>query len=44
VPGLKTAMDMCDYFGGDPRPPLLPSSGQERFKIEAILRKAGLLD
>ena len=44
VPGLKTAMDMCDYFGGDPRPPLLPSSDQERSKIEAILKKAGLLD
>ena len=43
VPGLKTAMDMCDYFGGDPRPPLLPSSEQERFEIEAILKKADLL-
>ena len=44
VPGLKTAMDMCDYFGGDPRPPLLPSTEQERSEIEAILRKADLLD
>jgi 4-hydroxy-2-oxoglutarate aldolase len=44
VPGLKIAMDMCGYFGGDPRPPLLPSSEQEKFKIEAILKKADLLN
>ena len=44
VPGLKVAMDMCGYFGGDPRPPLLPSSEQERSEIEAILKKAGLLN
>jgi 4-hydroxy-2-oxoglutarate aldolase len=44
VPGLKTAMDMCGYFGGDPRPPLLPSSEQERSEIEAILKKAELID
>jgi 4-hydroxy-2-oxoglutarate aldolase len=44
VPGLKTAMDMCGYFGGAPRPPLLPSSEKERSEIEAILKKADLLD
>ena len=44
VPGLKTAMDMCGYFGGNPRRPLLPSSEQERSEIEAILKKADLLD
>ena len=44
VPGLKTAMDMCGYFGGDPRPPLLPSSEQERSEIEAILKKADLIN
>lgn len=44
VPGLKAAMDMCGYFGGDPRPPLLPSSAQERSEIEAITKKAGLLN
>ena len=43
VPGLKTAMDMCGYFGGDPRLPLLPSSEKERSEIEAILKKADLL-
>lgn len=44
VPGLKAAMDMCGYFGGDPRPPLLPSPAQERSEIEAIIKKAGLLN
>lgn len=44
VPGLKAAMDMRGYFGGDPRLPLLPSSEQERSEIEAILKKADLLN
>jgi 4-hydroxy-2-oxoglutarate aldolase len=44
VPGLKAAMDMLGYYGGDPRLPLLPSSERERSEIEAILKKADLLD
>ena len=44
VPGLKVAMDMLGYFGGDPRLPLLPSSEQERSEIEAILKKADLIN
>jgi 4-hydroxy-2-oxoglutarate aldolase len=44
VPGLKAAMDMLGYFGGDPRLPLLPSSERERSEIEAILRKTDLLN
>jgi 4-hydroxy-2-oxoglutarate aldolase len=43
VPGLKAAMDMLGYFGGDPRMPLMPSSGQERSEIKNILQKADLL-
>lgn len=43
VPGLKAALDMLGYFGGDPRLPLLPSSGPERSEIENILKKADLL-
>jgi len=43
VPGLKAALDMLGYFGGDPRPPLLPASEKERSEIEAILKTAGLL-
>ena len=42
VPGLKVAMDMLGYFGGDPRLPLLPSSEQERSEIKNILKKADL--
>jgi 4-hydroxy-2-oxoglutarate aldolase len=44
VPGLKAAMDMLGYFGGDPRLPLLPASEQERSEIGDILRKAELLE
>jgi 4-hydroxy-2-oxoglutarate aldolase len=43
VPGLKAAMDMLGYFGGDPRPPLLPSSDKDKAEIREILVKAGLL-
>lgn len=43
VPGLKAALDMRGYFGGDPRLPLLPSSDRERSEIEVILKKADLL-
>ena len=43
VPGLKTAMDMLGYFGGDPRPPLLPSSEKDKSEIREILIKAELL-
>ena len=44
VPGLKTAMDMLGYFGGDPRLPLLPSSKSEKSEIETVLKKADLLN
>ena len=44
VPGLKAAMDMLGYFGGEPRPPLLPTSEMEKSKIRKILIKADLLD
>jgi 4-hydroxy-2-oxoglutarate aldolase len=44
VAGLKAAMDMCGYFGGDPRLPLLPASKQEIADIKAILKKADLLN
>ncbi len=43
VPGLKAAMDMLGYFGGDPRPPLLPSSEKEKSEIRDILIEAELL-
>jgi 4-hydroxy-2-oxoglutarate aldolase len=43
VPGLKAAMDMVGYFGGDPRLPLLPSSQHDISEIKEILKKAELL-
>jgi 4-hydroxy-2-oxoglutarate aldolase len=43
VPGLKAALDMLGYFGGEPRPPLLPASENERSAIREILKKAELL-
>ncbi len=43
VPGLKAALDMLGYFGGDPRPPLLPATEIERTEIREILMKAELL-
>lgn len=43
VPGLKAALDMLGYFGGEPRPPLLPASEKERTEIREILATAGLL-
>jgi 4-hydroxy-2-oxoglutarate aldolase len=42
VPGLKAAMDMLGYFGGYPRPPLLPASESEKSEIRKILIKADL--
>jgi 4-hydroxy-2-oxoglutarate aldolase len=43
IPGLKAALDMLGYFGGDPRPPLLPASEKEKATIEEMLRKAALM-
>ncbi len=43
IAGLKAAMDMLGYFGGNPRPPLLPATRRDRSEIRAILIEAGLL-
>jgi 4-hydroxy-2-oxoglutarate aldolase len=43
VSGLKTALDLLGYFGGEPRPPLLRSSDEEKSVIVEILKKADLL-
>jgi 4-hydroxy-2-oxoglutarate aldolase len=44
VPGLKAALDELGYFGGEPRPPLLPVSEKGREEIRLSLQKAGLLE
>lgn len=44
VPGIKAAMDLLGYRGGDPRPPLLPVSNARREEARAVLDTAGLLE
>lgn len=44
VPGVKAALDMLGYHGGDPRPPLLPAAQAKRDEARAILETAGLLE
>lgn len=44
VPGLKAAMDMVGYFGGEPRSPLASVSDKDRGDIKLVLKTAGLLD
>lgn len=44
VPGLKAAMDMAGYFGGEPRAPLTYPSAKELENIRAILQKAELIE
>jgi len=43
IAGLKTALDLLGYFGGDPRAPLLPSSDETKTAVENTLKQAGLL-
>lgn len=43
IPGLKAALDMIGYFGGEPRSPLLPVGEEEREAIRRILVEAELL-
>ncbi len=43
IPGLKAALDMLGYFGGDPRPPLQPLDGQGKKGVRKILIGADLL-
>lgn len=43
IPATKYALDLLGYYGGSPRPPLLPLSDTGKREIENILRKLGLL-
>jgi 4-hydroxy-2-oxoglutarate aldolase len=43
VGGVKTALDLLGYRGGDPRPPLRPLSEARRTEVREILVRAGLL-
>ncbi|MGD2123522.1 MAG: dihydrodipicolinate synthase family protein [Gemmatimonadota bacterium] len=44
VGGVKAALDLLGYRGGDPRSPILPPSAATREKVREILVRAGLLD
>ncbi|MGE5483754.1 MAG: dihydrodipicolinate synthase family protein [Ignavibacteriales bacterium] len=39
VAGLKAALDMTGYFGGDPRPPLRPLPAPQRVELQDILTR-----
>jgi 4-hydroxy-2-oxoglutarate aldolase len=43
VPGIKCALDLLGYFGGDPRPPLRPVTSEVKVTIRQILKDAFLL-
>ena len=43
VPGLKAALDMVGYYGGDPRPPLPPLGEGQRNQLREILKRADLI-
>ncbi len=44
IPGLKFAMDLMGFFGGEARLPLLPLKEDQRSKLTDILRTAGVLE
>jgi len=42
IPGIKCALDLCGYEGGNPRNPLLPLRPAEVRKVAAALREVGI--
>jgi 4-hydroxy-2-oxoglutarate aldolase len=44
VAGLKAAMDMMGYFGGNPRLPLEPLNEAQLIELKMILKKASLIE
>ena len=43
VAGVKAAMDLIGYYGGDPRLPLLPLTAGEQANLKAVLEREGLI-
>ena len=43
VAGLKAALDMVGYYGGDPRPPLVPLADDRKNELRDILKRANLI-
>ncbi len=44
VPGLKYAMSLMGFFGGEARLPLLPLKEDQKIKLRSILQTAGVLE
>ena len=44
IAGLKAAMDMMGYFGGNPRLPLEPLNEAQLIELKMILKKASLIE
>ena len=44
VPGVKVALDLLNYRGGDPRPPIRPLDEIGRVDVSETLVRGGLLD
>jgi 4-hydroxy-2-oxoglutarate aldolase len=43
VPGLKAALDMLGFYGGNPRSPMLPLPEGQKETLRSILVEAGIL-
>jgi len=43
VAGVKAAMDLLGYYGGNPRIPLLPINEEEKTGLKVVLEEEGLL-
>lgn len=43
IPGIKCALDLLGYTGGDPRPPLKPVGEEARASIRKVLQEADLM-
>jgi len=44
VPGVKVALDLLGFRGGDPRPPIRPLGEKGREEVRGVLARAGLLE
>ena len=43
IGGLKAALDLLHFHGGDPRPPLMPAGAEARAEIAGLMKRLGLL-
>jgi 4-hydroxy-2-oxoglutarate aldolase len=44
IPGLKAAMDITGFFGGEPRLPLLPLDKNQRAVLSSIFQAADVFE